>query len=119
MEGTEMAGSEMAQEVELDDEFSRLWQRHLTALRDDFSATSVQALPSLPSESRSFDEDAAPDRGLAHPWDEKIESVVDVLDELTLSVSPPCSQSRKMANRRQTKPHYDGYLQPGNSLVHG
>ena len=102
-----MAESEMAQEVEVDDEFSRLWQRHLTALRDDFSATSVQALPSLPSESRSFDEEAAPNRGLAHPWDEKIESVVDVLDELTLSVLSPCARSRKVADRPQTKPHYD------------
>ncbi|KAK3293826.1 uncharacterized protein B0H64DRAFT_398776 [Chaetomium fimeti] len=82
MDETNMAELEMAQEV--DDEFSRLWQRHLTALRDDFSATSVQALPSLPSESRSFDEEAAPDRDLAHPWDDKIGSVVDMLDELTL-----------------------------------
>lgn len=83
-----MTESEMAQEAEVDDEFSRLWQRHLTALRDDFSATSVQALPSLPSESRSLDGKAAPNQDLAHPWDAKIESVVDVLDELTLSVSP-------------------------------
>ncbi|EAQ87132.1 hypothetical protein CHGG_03751 [Chaetomium globosum CBS 148.51] len=83
-----MTESEMAQEAEVDDEFSRLWQRHLTALRDDFSATSVQALPSLPSESRSFDGKAAPNQDLAHPWDAKIESVVDVLDELTLPETP-------------------------------
>ncbi|KAH6632826.1 hypothetical protein F5144DRAFT_488669 [Chaetomium tenue] len=83
-----MTESEMPQEVEVDDEFSRLWQRHLTALRDDFSATSVQALPSLPSESRSFDGEAVPNQGLAHPWNEKIESVVDVLDELTLPETP-------------------------------
>lgn len=102
-----MAESEMAQEVEVDDEFSRLWQRHLTVLRDDFSATSVQALPSLPSEPRSFDEEAAPDRGHENSWDVKIESVVDVLDELTLSVLPPSSQSRKIADRLQTKPCYD------------
>lgn len=90
-----MAECEMAQEVEVDDEFSRLWQRHLTALRDDFSATSVQALPSLPSEPRSFDAEPPPDKALAHPWDEKIESVADALDELTLSVSPPYRQSEE------------------------
>lgn len=72
----------MAQEI--DDEFSRLWQRHLTTLRDDFSASSVQALPSIPSGSPSFDGDAAPDKG---PWDDKIDSVIDALGDPDLSVA--------------------------------
>jgi hypothetical protein len=80
----------MAQET---DDFSQLWQRHLTVLRDDFSAASVQALPSLPSGSRSFDGetagDGAPERRPSHPWDEKMDSVVDPLDELTLWVPLP------------------------------
>jgi hypothetical protein len=74
---------EMAHDV--DDEFSQLWQRHLSVLRDDFSATSVQALPSLPSGSWSFDTEDR-ERGAAHVWDETMDSVVDALDELTLFV---------------------------------
>lgn len=80
----------MAQET---NDFSQLWQRHLTVLRDDFSAASVQALPSLPSGSRSFDGEAAgerdPERRSSHPWGEKMGSVADALDELTLCVFPP------------------------------
>ena len=72
----------------LDDDFSQLWQRHLTVLRDDFSATSVQALPSLPSVSQSLDGEAL-EGNPAHPWDEKFDSVVDALEELTLSVPTP------------------------------
>jgi hypothetical protein len=93
---------------EMDDEFSRLWQRHLTALRDDFSATSVQALPSLPSESRSLDGEVAPDKDPAHPWDEKIDSVVDALDELA-------QQSPKTAETQSPGtpwfPDRDGYTE--------
>jgi hypothetical protein len=103
---------------EMDDEFSRLWQRHLTALRDDFSATSVQALPSLPSESRSLDGEVAPDKGPAHPWDEKIDSVVDALDELALSVSTP-SQGTASANMAQTKPQDSRDSKSGDALVSG
>lgn len=73
-----------------DDEFSQLWKRHLTVLRDDFSATSVQALPSLPSGSRRSGSEGAgdglPDGNEQNPWDDKIDSVVDALDELALSV---------------------------------
>ena len=72
---------EMAQDPE---EFSQLWQRHLTVLRDDFSATSVQALPSQPSGSRTFDSegaDHAPEGISGHNWDE---NTGDALDELTL-----------------------------------
>ncbi|GAB1316767.1 hypothetical protein MFIFM68171_06977 [Madurella fahalii] len=78
----------------MDNEFSHLWQRHLTALRDDFSTASVEALPSLPSGPRSLDDrvgDAGDEDG--HPWDEKISSVVDALDELTLQ-SPNTTESR-------------------------
>jgi hypothetical protein len=79
----------MAQDnIVLDDDFSQLWQRHLTVLRDDFSATSVQALPSLPSASQSLEGDK-PDAHAGdsvHLWDEKIDSVVDALEELALSV---------------------------------
>lgn len=82
----------MAQDTS--DQFSQLWQRHLTVLRDDFSATSIQALPSLPSCDRSFGgEDGqhrAPDKYPSHVWDEKVISVhvVDALEELAPSVSP-------------------------------
>jgi hypothetical protein len=67
------------------DDFSQLWQRHLTLLRDDFSTTSVQALPSG-SQSLSFDGEGAghgaPER--RHPWDEKMDVMGDSLDEMTL-----------------------------------
>jgi hypothetical protein len=79
----------MAQDnIVLDDDFSQLWQRHLTVLRDDFSAASVQALPSLPSVSQSLDGDEpeAHAGDPVHPWDEKIDSVVDAPEELALSV---------------------------------
>ncbi len=81
----------MAQDM---DDFSHLWQRHLTVLRDDFSSTSVQALPSLPSLPRSRrrslnrDNDSHDERAQhgapAHAWDEKMDSIVDALDEITL-----------------------------------
>ncbi|KAL1842118.1 hypothetical protein VTJ49DRAFT_5997 [Mycothermus thermophilus] len=73
------------------DEFSPLWRRHLAALRDDFSAASIQAVPSVPSGSRSVDgrdapRNEAPDA--IDTWDDKIESVVEALDELILCVCP-------------------------------
>ncbi len=72
----------MAQDLE---EFSQLWQRHLSVLRDDFSTTSVQALPSQPSGSRTFDSEGAdygaPEGISGHDWDE---NTGDALDELTL-----------------------------------
>ncbi len=73
----------MAQDPE---EFSQLWQRHLTVLRDDFSATSVRASPSQPSGSQTFDSEGAgyeaPEGGSSeHDWDE---NSGDALDELTL-----------------------------------
>jgi hypothetical protein len=78
----------MAQDM---DDFSHLWQRHLTVLRDDFSSASMQALPSLPSLPRSrrrsldHDNDSHGQGGTpAHPWDEKMDSIVDALDEITL-----------------------------------
>lgn len=69
----------------MDDEFSQFRQLHLTALRDDFSATSVEALPSLPSGPGSIDcrAEEAPDKSV-HPWDENVNSVVEPLDDLTL-----------------------------------
>ncbi|KAL2145692.1 hypothetical protein VTI28DRAFT_6567 [Corynascus sepedonium] len=93
----------MAQEI--DDEFSRLWQRHLTTLRDDFSASSVQALPSIPSGSPSFDGDAAPDKG---PWDDKIDSVIDALGD-------PDLQSPRTADTHSPEtpwfPEQEGYIE--------
>jgi hypothetical protein len=76
---------------EVDDEFSQLWQRHLSVLRDDFSVMSVQALPSVPSGPRSFDGEGR-EREPVHPRDEKMDSVVDALYELTLSVPRPPQQ---------------------------
>lgn len=91
----------------MDDEFSQRWQRHLTALRDDFSAASVEALPSLPSGPRSLDGRVGnTDDGGDHPWDEKINSVVDALDELTLSVSTPHLKWHIIVNTAQTKPRH-------------
>ncbi|KAK4158238.1 hypothetical protein C8A00DRAFT_10935 [Chaetomidium leptoderma] len=102
--------------VHPDDEFSQLWERHLTVLRDDFSATSVQALPSLPSVSQleSFD-DGDLDKGGAsqakyanHPWDEKVDSVVDALDELTLQ-SPNTAETHSPGT--PWFPDRDGYTE--------
>jgi hypothetical protein len=115
MEAATEEAPQMAHDV--DDEFSQLWQRHLTVLRDDFSATSVQALPSLPSGSWSFDDD---DRGreAAHTWDEKMDSVVEALDELTLFVRRSLrTEAGKGADVTQTKPQHHRHSQSRNAMV--
>lgn len=76
----------MTQDV--NDDFSKLWQRHLSAMRDEFSTASLQALPSVPSGGRSLPGEDAPideteDYG-HHVWENKINWVVDTLEELTL-----------------------------------
>ncbi|KAK0665245.1 hypothetical protein QBC41DRAFT_15737 [Cercophora samala] len=68
------------------EDFSHAWERHITALRDDFSAdNSVRALtpgsPSLQSGDGGKDYDA---QQSGHVWDDKINLVVDALDELSL-----------------------------------
>lgn len=113
----------MAQDTS--DQFSQLWQRHLTVLRDDFSATSIQALPSLPSCDRSIDgeygQHRAPDEYPSHVWDEKVISVhvVDALEELAPSVSPQTipgvvHQANGVA---QTESYYHRHAQPRDALV--
>lgn len=78
----------MAQEL-ANDEVTPLWRRHLTALRDDFSSASIQVAPSVPSAPRSADgREVSEDENVVNTWDEKIESVVEALDELILCVFP-------------------------------
>ncbi|KAK0712301.1 hypothetical protein B0T21DRAFT_76380 [Apiosordaria backusii] len=69
------------------EDFSHLWERHITILRDDFSAdNSVRALtsgsPSLQDGDGGEDYKSRPSG--QHVWDDKIDSVVDALDELSL-----------------------------------
>lgn len=74
----------MAQQ-EVDDEFSRLWQRHLDLLRDEFSASSLQVLPSTYSESPSLDGGSATDEDA---WEDGFGSTGNALGVLTLYYSP-------------------------------
>ncbi|KAK4183388.1 hypothetical protein QBC35DRAFT_543871 [Podospora australis] len=71
-----------------DDEFSQLWERHISDLRHDFSAdNSVRALTSGSKSLHGADDDQpyhGHGRELGHGWDERINSVVDALDELSL-----------------------------------
>jgi hypothetical protein len=78
------------------DGFSQLWQRHLHLLRDDFSITSVQALPSLPSRTGSLDDEsagdgAADDEECSRSRGKRANLEGDALEELTLSLSVPPS----------------------------
>ena len=74
----------MEEESELDfAQFQPLWRRHILALRDDLSTASIEAAPRRSAEESSDDErDGGPDG----EWDDKIDSIVDALDELELSV---------------------------------
>lgn len=71
------------------EDFSHLWERQITALRDSFSADSSVGAPTSGSPSlqrgdggRDYDTHES-----EHGWDDKINSVVDALDELALCVS--------------------------------
>jgi len=66
-----------------DDDFSQRWERHISALRAEFSTDSMRALT---SGSRSLDGDPGPTDSATYlqEWDDKFNSVVDSLDELAL-----------------------------------
>ncbi|KAK4202795.1 hypothetical protein QBC40DRAFT_168485 [Triangularia verruculosa] len=68
------------------EDFSHLWERHITALRDDFSAdNSVRALTSgAPSLQGGDGGKDCYSQLSGNKWDDKINSVVDALDELSL-----------------------------------
>lgn len=68
------------------EDFSHLWERQVTVLRDNFSADSSVRAPTSGSPSlqrgdggRDYDTHES-----EHGWDDKINSVVDALDELAL-----------------------------------
>ncbi|KAL2266855.1 hypothetical protein VTJ83DRAFT_4132 [Remersonia thermophila] len=95
-----------------DDQFGPPWRRHLVALGDDLSAVSSQAIANVPSVARSIDGLEVPGEegpGAIHTWDDKIESVVEALDELIL-------QSPKTADTQSPgtpwfPDHRDGYTE--------
>jgi hypothetical protein len=75
-------------------DIKHLWHRHLlqAPAGDDFSI-GTGSMQAQTSRDRSFDERSGSNDETAQtprcdPWDEGIESVVDALQELTMSVTP-------------------------------
>ncbi|KAK3391146.1 hypothetical protein B0H63DRAFT_132667 [Podospora didyma] len=82
------------------DDISHMWQRHLVEMRDDFDATSVQALP---SRDRSLDGgeagNMAKNDGVVEDlWEETMDSVVGALQELT-AYSPDTTYTQSPETR--------------------
>ncbi|KAK4180892.1 hypothetical protein QBC36DRAFT_306913 [Triangularia setosa] len=98
------------------EDFSHLWERHITALRDNFSAdNSVRALtsgsPNLQGDDGGKDYDA---RQSGHVWDDKINSVVDALDELSLqSPTGKTNTTTTQSPRTPWFPDGDAYTETG------
>ncbi|KAK4163159.1 hypothetical protein QBC43DRAFT_320076 [Cladorrhinum sp. PSN259] len=65
----------------MDDDFSERWERHISALRNEFSTSSVRALTSgSRSPNGEEPEGTYPSKG----WNDQYNSVVDILDDLAL-----------------------------------
>ncbi|KAK3324794.1 hypothetical protein B0T19DRAFT_429453 [Cercophora scortea] len=71
----------------MNDDPTHRWTRHLAAVQDDLSATSTQAVLSLAGsadEGRTTGDGAIHHTQIGHIWDEKMDSVVEALQELTV-----------------------------------
>ncbi|KAK3996197.1 hypothetical protein QBC44DRAFT_318389 [Cladorrhinum sp. PSN332] len=68
-------------DIKMDDDFSKRWERHISALRNEFSTSSVRALT---SGSRSFNGDEPDDSYATKGWNDQFNSVVDALDDIAL-----------------------------------
>ncbi|KAK3687192.1 hypothetical protein B0T22DRAFT_121976 [Podospora appendiculata] len=81
----------------MNDDPTHRWTRHPVAVRDDLSATSTQAVP---SQAGSADRGLITNDGamyntqIGRAWDEKMDSVVEALQELTVQSPTNTSATR-------------------------
>ena len=68
-----------------DQDISQLWLRHIASLKEDFEVSSMEALPSQ-TWSVEDGEQRPQNPHVGQTWDERMNSVVNALDELTMHV---------------------------------
>ncbi|KAM7195516.1 hypothetical protein V8F33_006686 [Rhypophila sp. PSN 637] len=100
-----------------DDDITSLWQRHLlAAVRDNLSAASVQAIPSVPR-SLDGDEPRLSNKKEKEPfqvgagWDEQMDSVVDALHELTVQSPTTINTADAYSPETPWFPDREGYTE--------
>ncbi|KAK4210202.1 hypothetical protein QBC37DRAFT_37553 [Rhypophila decipiens] len=99
-----------------DDDITSLWQRHLlAAVRDNLSAASVQAIPSVP---RSLDGDELMTNEkkkepvqVGADWDEQMDSVVGALHELTVQSPTTINTADAYSPETPWFPDREGYTE--------
>ncbi len=94
-------------------DFTQLWQRHIDATRHEFSKT-------LPKRD-DFDHDIVSAEDVGMIWDEKMDSVVDALQELEVyvffSLFALLICPGLVLTPTQLKPQHKRPLQPRNAMV--